>query len=294
MESTASASVEAPDPDSPCDAPDETTPSASSAILLEAPWTDRIGVVRPDKALSVLIGACMVSEGTIVDATIIHAPSSTKNKEGKRDPEMASTKKGNTWHFGIESPRGLSMPKGQVLHSVVLAISGSLLPSLFFVDDGAWMIVASTIVPSLTMHAPIRKDSDLSGRTRPMRSVHGASSKRAELEEGVVWSGASQGESGAGASTEADAVDSTSKRAIACEQGSNIPLASSKTCWGYRKVRYRGLHQEHGPSLHACSPWPTSDSGPGWARATGSHIGSSRVQFTGGQGFRQARFRDFF
>ena len=43
----------------------------------------------------------MVSEGTIVDATIIHAPSSTKNKEGKRDPEMASTKKGNTWHFGM-------------------------------------------------------------------------------------------------------------------------------------------------------------------------------------------------
>ena len=59
----------------------------------------------------------MVSEGTIVDATIIHAPSSTKNKEGKRDPEMASTKKGNTWHFGMKTHVG-SDPKGRV-HSVV-------------------------------------------------------------------------------------------------------------------------------------------------------------------------------
>jgi transposase, IS5 family len=38
--------------------------------------------------------------GTLVDATIIDAPSSTKNKEGKRDPDMSSTKKGNDWYFG--------------------------------------------------------------------------------------------------------------------------------------------------------------------------------------------------
>ena len=39
-------------------------------------------------------------QGTIVDATIIHAPSSTKNREGKRDPEMHQTKKGNQYFFG--------------------------------------------------------------------------------------------------------------------------------------------------------------------------------------------------
>ncbi len=38
--------------------------------------------------------------GTLIDATIIDAPSSTKNKAGKRDPEMTSTKKGNAWYFG--------------------------------------------------------------------------------------------------------------------------------------------------------------------------------------------------
>ena len=41
--------------------------------------------------------------GTLVDATIIHAPSSTKNKAKARDPEMSSTKKGNDWYFGSEA-----------------------------------------------------------------------------------------------------------------------------------------------------------------------------------------------
>ena len=59
----------------------------------------------------------IVNEGTIVDATIIHAPSSTKNKDRKRDPEMASTKKGNTWHFGMKAHVGADV-KGRV-HSVV-------------------------------------------------------------------------------------------------------------------------------------------------------------------------------
>ena len=59
----------------------------------------------------------IVNEGTIVDATIIHASSSTKNKDRKRDPEMASTKKGNTWHFGMKAHVGADM-KGRV-HSVV-------------------------------------------------------------------------------------------------------------------------------------------------------------------------------
>ena len=42
----------------------------------------------------------MLKKGTIVDSTIIEAPSSVKNKEKKRDPDAHQTKKGNTWHFG--------------------------------------------------------------------------------------------------------------------------------------------------------------------------------------------------
>src|SRR6202140_5952902 len=47
-----------------------------------------------------------VSTGTIVDATIIAAPSSTKNSSGERDPEMHQTKKGNEWHFGMKAHIG--------------------------------------------------------------------------------------------------------------------------------------------------------------------------------------------
>ncbi|KXU38752.1 transposase [Ventosimonas gracilis] len=56
--------------------------------------------------------------GTLVDATIIAAPGSTKNKTGERDPEMHSTKKGNQWHFGMKAHIGVDAESGLV-HTVV-------------------------------------------------------------------------------------------------------------------------------------------------------------------------------
>jgi IS5 family transposase len=53
-------------------------------------------------------------EGTIVDATIIKAPSSTKNQEKKRDPEMSSTKKGNNYFFGMKMHIGVDNTRGLV------------------------------------------------------------------------------------------------------------------------------------------------------------------------------------
>lgn len=58
-----------------------------------------------------------VSTGTIVDASIINAPSSTKNKEGKRDPEMHQTRKGNQWYFGMKAHIGVDS-KTKLIHSV--------------------------------------------------------------------------------------------------------------------------------------------------------------------------------
>ena len=55
--------------------------------------------------------------GTIVDATIIAAPSSTKNGDGRRDPEMHQTKKGNQWYFGMKAHIGVDADSGLV-HSV--------------------------------------------------------------------------------------------------------------------------------------------------------------------------------
>ena len=56
-------------------------------------------------------------EGTIVDATIIEEPSSTKNRAGERDPEMHPTKKGNQWHFGMKAHIGVDSETG-IVHSM--------------------------------------------------------------------------------------------------------------------------------------------------------------------------------
>ena len=58
-----------------------------------------------------------IGTGTIVDATIIHAPSSTKNTTGTRDPEMHQTRKGKQWYFGMKAHVGVDSNHGQV-HSL--------------------------------------------------------------------------------------------------------------------------------------------------------------------------------
>ena len=58
-----------------------------------------------------------LQEGSIVDASIISAPTSTKNKTGKRDPEMHQTKKGNEWHFGMKMHIGVDESLG-LIHSL--------------------------------------------------------------------------------------------------------------------------------------------------------------------------------
>ena len=59
----------------------------------------------------------ILKKGTIVDSTIISAPSSTKNKDKKRDPDAHQTKKGNTWHFGYKAHVGVDKDSG-LAHTV--------------------------------------------------------------------------------------------------------------------------------------------------------------------------------
>ena len=65
----------------------------------------------------------LLREGTIVDATIINAPSSTKNREQTRDKEMKQTKKGNQWYFGMKAHVGTDTKK-RLVHSVVVTNAG--------------------------------------------------------------------------------------------------------------------------------------------------------------------------
>lgn len=79
-----------------------------------------------------------VSTGTIVDATIINAPSSTKNAEKARDPDMHQTKKGNQWYFGMKAHIGVDS-KTKVIHAVVATAANvadsQILPDLLHGEE---------------------------------------------------------------------------------------------------------------------------------------------------------------
>ncbi len=61
----------------------------------------------------------MLKEGTIVDASIMEAPASTKNRKRERDPEMKQTRKGNQWHLGMKLHVGVDDQSGLV-HSLAI------------------------------------------------------------------------------------------------------------------------------------------------------------------------------
>ena len=94
--------------------PDATT------VLHFRHWLEKHELTR---ALFDEVGAMLVArgllmrQGTIVDATIIAAPPSTKNKQKARDPEMHQTKKGNQWYFGMKAHIGVDVASG-VVHTV--------------------------------------------------------------------------------------------------------------------------------------------------------------------------------
>jgi transposase, IS5 family len=79
-----------------------------------------------------------ISTGTIVDATIIEAPSSTKNRDQQRDPAMHQTKKGNQWHFGMKAHVGVDS-KTKMIHSAVATAANvadsTVLPELLHGEE---------------------------------------------------------------------------------------------------------------------------------------------------------------
>ena len=100
------------------DIPDETTICKFRHFLRRHNWTEVL-FERTVQYLSER--GLLVREGTVVTATILAAPDSTKNRDRARDPEMGSTKKGPTWHFGLKAHIGRD-PHGRV-HRVVTSAS---------------------------------------------------------------------------------------------------------------------------------------------------------------------------
>jgi len=118
-----------------------------------------------------------VSKGTIMDATIINAPSSTKNARGERDPEMHQTRKGKQWYFGMKAHVGVDS-KSKLIHSVMATAAhvadSKILPYLLhgkekcvWGDQG--YLGQSEVIHQHAPQARTARTSDIATRTASMK-----------------------------------------------------------------------------------------------------------------------------
>ena len=132
-------------------APDETTVCKFRHLLEEHALGERmLGTVN----LHLQAKGVRITTGTIVDATIIQAPSSTKNREQQRDPEMHQTRKGKQWYFGMKAHVGVDS-KTKLIHTAVATpanvADAAVLPDLLHGEetrvwgDGAYQGQTETI-----------------------------------------------------------------------------------------------------------------------------------------------------
>ncbi len=154
--------------------------------------------------------------GTIVDASIIDAPSSRKNKQCERDPEMHQTKKGNQWYFGMKAHIGMDSESGLTHGLATTAANG-----------------ADVTHPHLVLHGG---ESEAWGDAG-YQGVH----KRAEHEDREVdWHVAMK----PGQRRRLDkggAEEAAEKRKASVRAKVEHPFLYVKRHFGYSKVRYRGL-----------------------------------------------------
>jgi transposase, IS5 family len=156
----------------------------------------------------------LLREGTIVDATIINAPSSTKNRDKARDKEMKQTKKGNQWYFGMKAHVGTDTRRGLV-HSVIVTSAG----------------VHDSRVMEQLLHGEERAiygDKAYTNKT-----------KKQEYEErDVAWFVKRKAEIGRQLTQEDK--DFNQKHGPTRAKVEHVFLVV-KHLWNYRKVRYKGL-----------------------------------------------------
>ena len=196
----------------------ERVPDATTLLnfrhLLEA---HDLGAALFAKVGELLLASGMrLSGGTIVDATLIAAPPSIKNKEKSRDPEMHQTKKGNQWHFGMKLHIGADSQTGLVHSASVTAAN---------VHDRHQ-------VPHLLHGRETRLYGDSAYRGKEQRErlrelaprAQDFTNKRAYKNQPL---------------SEAD--KATNRRKSSVRSKVEHPFLTLKRLWGFAKVRYRGL-----------------------------------------------------
>jgi IS5 family transposase len=159
-----------------------------------------------------------ISTGTIVDATIIHAPSSTKNSKQERDPEMHQTRKGNQWYFGMKAHIGVDS-KTAIVHSVCTSAASvsdvHMLADLLHGEEKKVWGDAGYQGQGEVIHATAPNAQDMTSR-------------RAKYKDGV------------------DEVQRRKNRTKARVRSRvERPFRILKRMFGYTKVRYRGLKKNH-------------------------------------------------
>jgi IS5 family transposase len=142
-------------------APDETTVCRFRHLLEKH---DLCGRMLDAVNLHLEAKGIRIATGTIVDATIIHAPSSTKNASGERDPEMHQTKKGKQWHFGLKAHIGVDAKQGTA-HTVVTTAAN---------------VADSTVLPDL-LHGEERKVGGDGGYQGQTEAIQGAAPKAQDV-----------------------------------------------------------------------------------------------------------------
>jgi len=156
----------------------------------------------------------LLHQGTITDATIIHASNSIKNKTQSRDPEMSVTRKGRTWHFGMKAHVGVDSKTG-LAHTLVCT-------------------TAST-------HDSQIADQLLHGREKEIYGDKAYSDQKRKstfTAKGVRWRVSIKAPRGKNLTTQQQAWNKSRNKVRArVEHG----FATIKHLWGYRKVRYKGL-----------------------------------------------------
>ena len=171
----------------------------------------------------------LLREGTLVDATLIAAPSSTKNQQKERDPEMHQTRKGNQWYFGMKAHIGADRDS-KLVHTVV---------------------VTAANVADVTQTAEL-----LHGQEQQVHADAGYTGveKRAEivaLERPIDWQIARKR---GPIKTMAEGAEKTAVQTLEKAKASvrafvEHPFHIVKNIFRHRKVRYRGL-AKNGPQLY--------------------------------------------
>lgn len=164
----------------------------------------------------------LMKEGTAVDATLITAPSSTKNQSGKRDPEMSSTQKNGKWHFGMKAHVGVDQKSG---------------------------LVHSLSTTTAKIHDTRQFEELLHGEEKAILGDKGYfnSSRKRDLRKQGIFCGILDK-----ASRNTSLSSSQKKRNRKLSSARAIvehPFQVIKCQWNYRKARYRGLAKNTG-QLH--------------------------------------------